>query len=48
MNQKEPVKEASLQVSHVANFSSMGFRARSYQLEMLQQSLKGNVIVVVR
>jgi hypothetical protein len=48
MHYEEPVKETSPQVSHVTRFSNMEFRARSYQLEMLDQSLKGNVIVAVR
>jgi hypothetical protein len=48
MYQEEPMKETSPQVSHVVEFSNMEFRARSYQLEMLEQSLKGNVIVAVR
>jgi hypothetical protein len=48
MHQEEPVKETSLQASRVVEFSNMEFRARSYQLEMLEQSLKRNVIVAVR
>jgi hypothetical protein len=48
MHQEEPVKETSPQVSHVVEFSNVEFRARGYQLEMLDQSLKGNVIVAVR
>lgn len=48
MHQEESVKDASPQASHVVEFSNREFRARSYQLEMLEQSLKGNVIVAVR
>lgn len=49
MHQEEPGKETSPQDSHVVEFSNMEeFRARSYQLEMLDRSLKGNVIVAVR
>jgi hypothetical protein len=48
MHHEKPVKETSPQVSHVVEFSNMEFQARSYQLEMLDRSLKGNVIVAVR
>jgi hypothetical protein len=48
MHQEEPVEETSSTVSHVMEFSNTEFRARSYQLEMLERSLKGNVIVAVR
>jgi hypothetical protein len=48
MHQEQLVKETSPQVSHVVDSSNMEFRARSYQLEMLERSLKGNVIVAVR
>lgn len=47
-HQGESMKGTSPQVSHVMDSSNMEFRARSYQLEMLDQSLKGNVIVAVR
>jgi len=49
MHQEEPGKETSPQGSQVVEFSNMEeFRARSYQLEMLDRSLKENVIVAVR
>jgi len=48
MHQEEPGKKTS-QGSQVVEFSNMEeFRARSYQLEMLDRSLKENVIVAVR
>jgi hypothetical protein len=49
MNQEEPGKKTSLQGSQIVELSNMEeFRARSYQLEMLDRSLKENVIVAVR
>jgi hypothetical protein len=47
--QEEAGKEASFQNSRVVKFNNMEeFRARNYQLEMLDQSLIRNVIVTVR
>ena len=49
MHQEVPEKEMSSQASRAVELSNIEeFRARSYQLEMLEQSLKGNVIVAVR
>jgi hypothetical protein len=48
MHQEESMRETSPQVSHVMDISNMEFRARSYQVEMLEQSLERNVIVAVR
>ncbi|KAH7080602.1 hypothetical protein BKA63DRAFT_506762 [Paraphoma chrysanthemicola] len=47
MLQEEVVKETCSHVDHVLESSNMEFRARSYQLEMLERSLEGNVIVAM-
>lgn len=49
MHREEPGKGMSPRGPQVVEISNMEeFRARSYQLEMLDRSLKGNVVVAVR